>query len=82
MNLFLLDGVDAASAMWYNEYHTIINSGVNAEELTVFHLAGYSLNFPEDGIYCLKKFVQNNPGLVRDFVQASLEGWQYTFDHQ
>ncbi len=81
MNLFLMDGVDAASVMWYNEYHTIINSGVNEEELTVFHLADYSLNFPEDGIYCLKGFAQKNPGLVRDFVQATLEGWQYAFDH-
>jgi len=81
LNLFLMDGVDAASAMWYNEYHAILNSGVNADELTAFFLADYGFNFPEDGIYCPESLVRDNPELVRDFVQASLQGWRYVFDH-
>ncbi len=81
LNLFLMDGVDAATAMWYNEYHTVVNSGLDPDELTTFFLADYGLNFPEDGIYCLEQTLQKNPALVRCFVQASLDGWRYAFDH-
>ena len=54
LNLFLRGGVDAASAMWYNEYHTILNAGMNPDELTTFFFHEHGLNFPEDGIYTLE----------------------------
>jgi NitT/TauT family transport system substrate-binding protein len=47
--------------MWYNEYHTIINSGYDPEELNTFFFADYGLNFPEDGIYCSGELYRNNP---------------------
>ncbi len=81
LNLFLRGGVEVASAMWYNEYHLILNAGVNPEELTTFLLADYGMNFPEDGIYCLEDTYKNRPELCRSFVQASIEGWQYAFAH-
>lgn len=81
LNLFLRGGVDVASAMWYNEYHQLINSGVNPEELTTFLLADYGMNFPEDGIYCLGALAQKHPKTCRAFVAASIEGWKYAFAH-
>ncbi|MGA2223063.1 MAG: ABC transporter substrate-binding protein [Syntrophobacteraceae bacterium] len=39
VNLFLRGGVDVVSAMWYNEYHTILDAGVEPEDLVVFHLS-------------------------------------------
>lgn len=81
LNLFLMGGVDAASAMWYNEYHTILNAGLDADELSTFMLADYGLNFPEDGIYCRLETLRRDPETVRAFVQASLAGWTYAFDH-
>ncbi|WP_035244257.1 ABC transporter substrate-binding protein [Desulfonatronovibrio hydrogenovorans] len=81
LNLLLMDGVDAATAMWYNEYYALINSGINANELTTFFLADYGLNFPEDGLYCHESLVRNEPDLVRNFVQASIEGWEYAFNN-
>ncbi len=78
VNLFLRDGVDAAVAMWYNEYHTILNAGVDADELTTFFFHDHGLNFPEDGLYCRPDVPES---LRRAFVQASLEGWQYAFAH-
>ena len=81
VNLFLRDGVDAASAMWYNEYHTILMSGLDPDELTTFFFQDYGLNFPEDGIYTLEKTYRRDPRLCRAFVAASLEGWRYAFDH-
>jgi NitT/TauT family transport system substrate-binding protein len=81
MDLFLMGGVDAASAMSYNEYLTIINSGVNKEELSTFYMADYGLNFPEDGIYCQESLLRQDPEVVRSFVQASIKGWQYVLSH-
>ena len=81
INLFLRGGVDAASAMWYNEYHQILNSGVNAEELTLIFFDQHGLNFPEDGLYCLAETWRTRPEVCRKFVQAVLEGWEYAFAH-
>jgi len=81
INLFLRDGVDVASAMWYNEYHIILNSGLNPDELTTFFFHEHELNFPEDGIYTLEDTFQKKPGLSCAFVRASIEGWLYAFAH-
>jgi NitT/TauT family transport system substrate-binding protein len=67
--------------MWYNEYHTIINSGINTEELTTFFFSDYGLNFPEDGIYTLEKNFHKDPSLSCAFVRGSIEGWLYAFAH-
>jgi NitT/TauT family transport system substrate-binding protein len=81
INLFLRGGVDAASAMWYNEYHTVLNSGLDEDELTAFFFDKYGLNFPEDGIYCLEETLKKDKALCSAFVQATIEGWQYVFSH-
>jgi NitT/TauT family transport system substrate-binding protein len=81
VNLFLRGGIDATSAMWFNEYHTIINAGLDAEELNTFFLSDYGMSFPEDGIYTLEKTLRRDPGLADAFVAATLEGWRYAFDH-
>ncbi|MDD5167488.1 MAG: ABC transporter substrate-binding protein [Syntrophales bacterium] len=82
VNLFLRSGVDAASAMWYNEYHAILNSGWNEDELTTFFFDKYGLNFPEDGIYILEETYRKNPALYCSFVRATMEGWEYAFEHE
>jgi NitT/TauT family transport system substrate-binding protein len=79
INLFLRGGIDVASAMWYNEYHTIINAGLDPDELNVFFLKDQGLNLPEDGLYALEKTVKNDPALAEEFARASLEGWSYAF---
>ncbi len=81
VNLFLRGGIDVTSAMWYNEYHTILMSGVDADELNVISLAEQGMNFPEDGLYALEGSIRDDPGLARAVVAASLEGWRYAFDH-
>jgi NitT/TauT family transport system substrate-binding protein len=81
LNLFLRGGVEVASAMWYNEYHLIINAGVDPDELTTFMLADHGFNFPEDGIYCREDLVKDHPRRCRQFVRASLQGWQYALEH-
>jgi NitT/TauT family transport system substrate-binding protein len=80
-NLFLLGGTDITTACWFNEYHTIISSGIDTNEIRVFPFFELGLNFPEDGIYCLESVYNKNPQLCSNFVKASIEGWQYTFDN-
>jgi NitT/TauT family transport system substrate-binding protein len=81
LNLFLRGAVDVASVMWYNEYHLLLNAGLNPEELTTFSLADHGFNFPEDGVYCLEETAKNKALLCRKFVQGTLAGWQYAFAH-
>ncbi|MBI5249928.1 MAG: ABC transporter substrate-binding protein [Desulfomonile tiedjei] len=82
INLFLKGGVDAISGMWYNEYHTLLNSGLDSDELSLFFFRDDpALDFPEDGIYCLEKTYQDDPQSCAKFVQASLKGWLYAFEH-
>jgi NitT/TauT family transport system substrate-binding protein len=81
MNLFLRGAIDVASAMLYNEYHLVLNSGLDPTELNTFLFSDYQLNFPEDGIYCLQNTYDQDPVLCRAMVKASLEGWQYAFDY-
>lgn len=81
LTLFLRGGVDAASGMWYNEYHTLLASGLNPEELRVFFYRDLELNFPEDGLYALEKTADADPELCRAVVAASLRGWRWSFEH-
>lgn len=81
VDLFLRGGVDAVSAMYYNEYHVLLNSGLDPEDLTLFPLRDYGLDYPEDGIYCLDSTFKADPELCSAVADASLEGWRYAFEH-
>ncbi len=79
---FLVGAIDVTSAMYYNEYHKILQAGIDKDELVTFFFSDYDLNFPEDGIYCLESTYDQNPELCTNFVQATLEGWEYAFQHK
>ena len=79
-NLFLMDGVDIIIANWFDEYHSILNSGLSPDEMNTFFFADYGLNFLEDGIYCLKDRLENDPELCKNFVIATFEGWIKAFE--
>jgi len=81
VNLFLRGGVDACSAMRYNEYHTLLAAGLDPDDLTVFALADGGLGLPEDGLYCLDDTWRRDPDLCRAVARASVEGWLYAFAH-
>jgi NitT/TauT family transport system substrate-binding protein len=82
MELFLKRGVDAIAAMWYNEYHLLINSGLNPDELQLFFFSDLGFNLPEDGLYTMEQTFTSDPVMCRSFVQASLKGWLYAFQHK
>ena len=82
VNLFLLKGVQACSAMYYNEVHMVYQTGIDMEELKLFFLQEDGFGFPEDGIYTTQERFRKNPELARKFREASLQGWRYAADHQ
>ncbi len=82
VGLFLKGALDAMSVMYYNEYHTLIQNGLNHDELQTFFLGEYGLNFPEDAIFTLESTYKKNPDLCKRFVDASLKGWRYAFSHR
>jgi len=81
LSLFLNHGADACSAMRYNEYHWLLQHGVNPDDITVFNLCDFGVPLPEDGIYTLDSTYQKNPAMCRAFAKASLAGWIYAKQH-
>ncbi|MCP4177592.1 MAG: ABC transporter substrate-binding protein [bacterium] len=81
INLFLNGGVDLLPVKRYNEYHTLLNSGLNSDELVLFPLEEFGLNIPGTGIYCEKTFLENNSSICEQFVRASIKGWQFAFNN-
>jgi len=81
INLLLSDAIDALNVMRYNEYHQLMQAGLDPEEMTVFEMADHGLNIPEDGIYCTREFYNFNPKLARDFGEATMDGWLYAINN-
>ncbi len=79
INLFLQEGIAVTTAMWYNEYHTLLTSGLDEDELVTFNFAELGLDLPEDGIYCLASTQEKMPDVCSAFVAAVLQGWQAAF---
>lgn len=82
MDLFLRDAVSATSAMWYNEYHRLINYGLDSDELTLFFFRDHGLNIPEDGIYTMQDTLEKKPEICKALVEATIKGWMYAFEHE
>jgi len=79
VNLFLRGGVEAMSGMLYNEYHLLINAGLEPEALTVFRLSEYGIDFPEDGLYALEQTQREKSAAITAFVAATKRGWEQAF---
>ncbi len=78
---FIYGAVDAVTVMSYNEFNQLINSGIDKDDLYIHKLSNMGLQLPEDGLYCLKDYYINNKKLLSDFIEASIEGWNYAFNN-
>ncbi len=82
VNLFLLDGIDAMTVMWYNEYHQMYLSGLNFDEMNTFFMSDYGFNIPEDGLYALRQTVEERSADLAAFVEATMKGWEYAAENR
>lgn len=81
MDPFLKGDLDVASAMVYNEYHVVLESGIKPDELNVIDYRSYGLDFPGDTLFTSRKLLKDNPDLCTRMLRASLKGWQYAVKH-
>ena len=50
-------------------------------ESKIFHPKDYGFDFYEELLFTSKEFATNNPKLVKDFYDATLKGWYYSFEN-
>ena len=81
MDSFINGELDVASAMIYNEYYVVLESGFKPEDITIINYADYGLDFPGDGLFTSIKTTQENPDLCARMLRASLRGWQYAVEN-
>lgn len=50
-------------------------------ESKIFYPKDYGFDFYEDLIFTTGEFAKNNPEIVKNFYEASIEGWKWAFDN-
>ncbi|WP_342476318.1 ABC transporter substrate-binding protein [Paenibacillus sp. FSL H7-0350] len=75
MDQFLGGELDAASAMTYNEYQVVLESGLKAEDLSVIDMNDEGVAMLEDNLFANKEWLEGNKETAAKFVRASLKGW-------
>ena len=81
MQQFLKGDLDVASAMVYNEYHQVLESGMRLQDLNIIDYVLYGLGFPGDTIFTSRQLAQESPDPCLRMLRASLRGWQYAIDN-
>ncbi|UQZ33973.1 myristoyl transferase [Paenibacillus sp. PK3_47] len=76
MDQFLGGEIDAASAMTYNEYQVVLESGVKPEELNVIDMNEEGVAMLEDNLFANSEWLEDNKETAAKFVRASLKGWK------
>jgi len=78
---FLKNEFDVVTAMIYNEYIRILDSGYKKEDLNIIDFSDYGLNFPGQVLFTNQTLIKKQPDLCRRMVRASLRGWAYAVKH-
>jgi len=81
MTPFIKGRLDVASAMIYNEYYAVIESGIKPSELNIIDYRSYGLDFPGDTLFTSQKLLKTNQDLCIRMLRASLKGWKYAIEH-
>ena len=75
MNQLLNNQIDAASAMTYNEYGLLLESGLKDSDLHVINMNDAGVAMLEDCLFVNADWIAKNPDLYVRFLKASLKGW-------
>ncbi|MCM3389647.1 ABC transporter substrate-binding protein [Ureibacillus chungkukjangi] len=76
MDQFIAGDLDAASAMTYNEYHVVLESGVPASDLNVIDMNDEGVAMLEDNLFANKEWLEENKETAAKFLRASIKGWK------
>lgn len=75
MNQLLNGEVDAASAMIYNEYGLLLESGLTESDLNVINMDDAGVAMLEDCLFVNSEWIAKNEDLYVRFLKASIKGW-------
>ncbi len=88
MGLLLNREVDAAAATTYNEYAQLLETEnpdtgelYQPEDFVTLTMDDAGTAMYQDGIFASAAYVEENPDIVRRFVEASLRGWIHCRDN-
>lgn len=79
INLYISGAIDASMAMIYNEAYNIYSSGF--EDVEFIHLSDCGYDFPEEGVYFTKEYIEKYPDKAKAFAEASRRGWEWAHQH-
>lgn len=74
----LLGQIDAYEGFITNEALTIQEKG---HQTYLISPSDYNVNFYADTLFTTENMIKNNPDLVKRFVIATLQGWNYAYDN-
>ena len=69
---------DVMSAYSTNELFLVKEKGY---ETTIFDPKDFGFDFYDDILFTSNEFAEKNPQLVKDFYDASIKGWEYSFNN-
>jgi len=75
MNQLINNKVDAASAMTYNEYGLLLESGLKESDLNKIDMNDAGVAMLEDCLFVSKDWIADNEDLYVRFLRASMKGW-------
>jgi NitT/TauT family transport system substrate-binding protein len=67
--------VDAASAMTYNEFGLLLESGISKDDLNVIDMNKEGVAMLEDCLFVNSKWASQNKDALVSFLKASIKGW-------
>lgn len=78
VNDLIENKTDAMASYISNEPVSLGNKNIDYK---IFHPKDYGFDFYGDILYSSSQYIKNNPKLVKDFFDASLQGWKYALEN-
>jgi len=76
MDQVIRGDIDAASAMIYNEYGLLLESGLTRSQINVIDMNAAGVGMLEDNLFVTSRWLQKNRGVLVKFLRASIKGWR------
>jgi NitT/TauT family transport system substrate-binding protein len=79
---FLQDQYVLSEVTSYNELLEINRAGFSDHDLQVLSPAQFNSAILGDMLFTTERFIRERPSVTNHFILASLQGWQYCFNHR
>ena len=81
MDQFNSGELDVASAMSYNEYLLLLDSGYSEDDLNIIDMNKEGAALLEDCLFVKRSWAEENRDLLVRFIRATIKGWKYASEH-